>query len=142
VRLSDLRGKVLLVNFWATWCGPCIIEMPWFAEFQEQYGPQGFQVVAITLDDDGSVVPPFLEKHELKNLLVLLGDQSTPELFGGLLGLPTSFMVDRQGNFYSKHQGLVSREDIEDEILELLHAPSAPTAEGGQSLPDSTPSGS
>ncbi|HEY7679983.1 MAG TPA: TlpA disulfide reductase family protein, partial [Terriglobia bacterium] len=122
VRLSDLRGKVLLVNFWATWCVPCVTEMPWFSEFQERYGPQGFQVVAISLDQDPSDCAPFIEKHKLGNLMVLLGNQSTGDLFGGLLGLPTTFIVDREGKFYSKHQGLVSRDTVEAEVAALLRS--------------------
>jgi thiol-disulfide isomerase/thioredoxin len=132
-KLADFHGKVLLVNFWATWCGPCLIELPWFVDFQKQYGPQGFEVIAISLDEDAAkVVPPFVEKHKFGTLTILLGEEKTPELFGGLLGLPTTFMVDRNGNYYSKHQGLVSKEDVESDILDLLPVGSpAPPAAGG-----------
>ncbi len=123
VPLSSYSGKVLLVNFWATWCSPCLTEMPWFIEFQETYGPDGFQVVAISLDQEGpEIVIPYMEKYNMASLDVLMGSDSTPDEFGGLLGLPTTFMVDRQGNFYSKHQGLVSKEDVEDEIQFLLNS--------------------
>jgi thiol-disulfide isomerase/thioredoxin len=120
VRMADLRGKVVLVNFWATWCAPCVTEMPWFSEFQAMYGPQGFQVVAIALDENTDLCGPFVEQHKVENLTVLLGDQSTAQSFGGILGLPTTFLVDRDGKFFSKHAGLVNRDTIEAEIVTLL----------------------
>ncbi len=130
VRRADFDGKVLLVNFWATWCGPCLIELPWFIEFQKQYGPQGLQVVAISLDEEGlKVVKPFVDNHGMNALTVLMGEAQTPGLFGGLLGLPTTFMIDRQGNYYSKHQGLADRAVVDQEIRQLLSAP-APSAQG------------
>ena len=125
-RPSDFKGKVLLVNFWATWCGPCLIEIPWFLEFVEQYGPEGLEVLAISMDEEGpETVKPFVEKHGMEPFTVVMGNGETPDLFGGLLGFPTTFMVDRDGNYYSKHQGLVGKQDIEDEILILLNKPSA-----------------
>jgi thiol-disulfide isomerase/thioredoxin len=120
VRLADFKGKVVLVNFWATWCGPCLLEIPWFIEFQKQYGPKGLEVVGISMDEEGpSVVKPFVAKHEM-NYTVVMGKEDTPELFGGLPGYPVTFVVDRQGKFYSKHLGLVSKEDMEAEIQTLL----------------------
>jgi cytochrome c biogenesis protein CcmG/thiol:disulfide interchange protein DsbE len=142
VRRADFDGKVLLVNFWATWCGPCLIEIPWFIDFQKQYGPQGLQVVAISLDEEGvDVVKPFVDKHGMNELTVLMGEARTPELFGGLLGLPTTFMIDRQGNYYSKHQGLADRDVVEQEIRELLAVPAAgaPAANASPNQPDTSP---
>ena len=134
------------MNFWATWCAPCLLELPWFIEFQKQYGPEGFQVIAISLDEEGpKVVKPFVEKHQMETLTVVMGDDKTAELFGGLLGLPTTFLVDRQGNYYSKHQGLVSKDDVEEELLTLLKSPHAeqasnlPTSVAGQPRDDSSP---
>jgi thiol-disulfide isomerase/thioredoxin len=118
---ADFKGKVLLVNFWATWCGPCLLEIPWFQEFKQRYGPEGFDVLAIAMDEEGAkVVKPFVEEHKMQPFTVVLGNEKTPDLFGGLLGFPTTFMVDRNGKYYSKHQGLVAKEDIEDEIQTLL----------------------
>jgi cytochrome c biogenesis protein CcmG/thiol:disulfide interchange protein DsbE len=131
---ADFKGKVLLVNFWATWCGPCLIEIPWFLEFKERYGPEGFEVLAISMDEEGpEVVKPFVEKHKMEPLTVVMGSEDTPALFGGLLGFPTTFMVDRNGNYYSKHQGLVGKEDVEDEILILLRDSEAGQAAGTES---------
>lgn len=120
---SDFKDKVLLVNFWATWCSPCIVEIPWFVEFQKKYGPQGLQVVGISMDDTGlKDVVPFVKKHNM-SYTILMGDEKTAEQFGGIMGLPTSFLVDRNGKLYSMHRGLVSREKVEEELVALLGAP-------------------
>lgn len=127
---ADFKNKVLLVNFWATWCAPCIVEIPWFTEFQQKYGPQGLQVIGISLDETGSKdVTPFVQKHKM-TYPILLGDDKTAELFGGILGLPTTFLVDRNGKYYAMHRGLVSREGVEEELQTLLGAssPAAPAA--------------
>ncbi|MBI2815919.1 MAG: TlpA family protein disulfide reductase [Acidobacteria bacterium] len=127
---ADFKNKVLLVNFWATWCAPCIVEIPWFVEFQQKYGPQGLQVIGISLDETGSKdVQLFVEKYKMA-YPVLMGDESTAELFGGILGLPTTFIVDRDGKYYSMHRGLVNREALEEELQTVLGTPSqsAPAA--------------
>ena len=101
VKLSDFRGKVVLLNFWATWCGPCKIEMPWFVEFQRQYKDQGFSVVAISLDEEGwEVVRPFTEEYKL-NFPVLLGSDETADQFGGVAALPTTFVIDKEGRIFN-----------------------------------------
>ena|ERR1051325_8174327 len=123
VGLSDLRGKVLLVNFWATWCVPCRTEMPWFEQFQERYGTDSFQVVAISLDEDQSQCEPFIEQYGLEKLIVLLGNLSTAERLLGIVGLPTSFLLDENGRIISRHNGMIDRETIEREIVELLRPP-------------------
>ncbi|MEX2303079.1 MAG: TlpA disulfide reductase family protein [Bryobacterales bacterium] len=121
VSLADFRGKVVLLNFWATWCGPCKIEMPWFVEFQRKYKDQGFSVVAISLDEEGwDVVRPFTEELKL-NFPVLLGDDELAERFpNGIQALPTTFIIDKEGRIFSEHMGLVSMSDYEDEIKKLL----------------------
>jgi cytochrome c biogenesis protein CcmG/thiol:disulfide interchange protein DsbE len=120
VRLSDFRGKVVLLNFWATWCGPCKIEMPWFVDFQRKYKDQGFTVVAISLDEEGwEVVKPFAEDLKL-NFPVLLGSDDLAEQFGGIQALPTTFIIDKEGRVFNSHMGLVSMSDYEDEIKQLL----------------------
>ena len=146
LRMADLKGKVVLVNFWATWCGPCLLEIPWFVEFQKEYGPKGLEIVGVSMDEEGpSVVKPFVAKHEM-NYTVVMGTDKTPELFGGLPGYPVSFLIDRQGKFYSKHLGLVSKEDIESEIQALLKdnagkTEPTPISSGPQDASGSTPRG-
>ena len=121
VRLADFKGKVLLINFWATWCNPCLTEIPWFLEFKERYGPQGFDVVAVNIhDEDQTAVMPFVVKHNMRPLNVVIGTPETDAQFGGFSGLPYSFLVDRDGKFFSKHIGLVDKEQVEDEIRMLL----------------------
>ena len=120
VTLSEFEGKVVLLNFWATWCGPCKIEMPWFLEFQQKYRDQGFTVIAISMDEEGwGVVRPFLK--DLKpNFPVVIGDDEIAQKFGGVVALPTTFIIDKEGNIASTHQGLVSKNKYEKDIRQLL----------------------
>ncbi len=120
VHLSDFRGKAVLLNFWATWCEPCKLEMPWFVELQKQYGPQGLEVVGVAMDDSG---PDKIAKfaHDMGvNYPVLLGKESVGDEYGGLEYLPTSFYIDRDGKVVARVFGLRSRSDIEDWIKEAL----------------------
>lgn len=120
VKLSDFKGKVVLLNFWATWCGPCKIEMPWFVEFQREYKDRGFSVIAVSMDEEGwDVVRPFTEDLKLNFPVVIGGDKIADE-FGGVAALPTTFIIDKQGRIAATHQGLVSKGDYEDEIESLL----------------------
>lgn len=120
VKLSEFQGKVVLLNFWATWCGPCKIEMPWFVEFQRKYKDKGFSVLAVSLDEEGwDVVRPFAEDLKL-NFPVVVGDDALAEKFGGIAALPTTFILDKQGNITTKHTGLVSRSEYEEAIEKLL----------------------
>lgn len=120
VSLSDYRGQVVLLNFWATWCGPCRIEMPWFIEFQRQYKDQGFTVLAISLDEEGwDVVKPFTKEMKL-NFPVLLGNDEVADRFGGVQALPTTLIIDKEGRVFNTHMGLASKSDYEDEIKQLL----------------------
>jgi len=119
-KLSDFKGRVVLLNFWATWCGPCKIEMPWFVDFQRKYKDQGFTVLAVSLDDEGwEVVRPFVDDLNL-NFPVLLGNDVMADEFGGVVALPTTFMIDKDGKIYKMHQGLVSKGDYEEDIEKLL----------------------
>jgi cytochrome c biogenesis protein CcmG/thiol:disulfide interchange protein DsbE len=125
VRLSDYRGKVVLLNFWATWCGPCKIEIPWFIEFEQKHKDRGFAVLGISMDDGGwEVVRPFLARMNV-NYRTLMGDETVAELYGGVASLPTSFLIDREGRIASAHLGLVSKSVYENEIEQLLAAPGA-----------------
>jgi peroxiredoxin len=120
VKLSDYRGKVVLLNFWATWCGPCKLEIPWFIEFEQQYKDKGFAVVGISMDEEGwEVVRPYLEKQKV-NYRVVVGGDEIGQTYGGVDSLPTTFMLDREGRIASVHIGLVSKSEYKNEIDELV----------------------
>jgi peroxiredoxin len=120
VKLSDYKGKVVLLDFWATWCGPCNIEIPWFTEFERKYKDRGFEVLGVSMDDDGwKAVNPFLAAKKI-NYRIVLGNDQTGELYGGVEALPTTFVIDRDGKIASTHVGLTSRKDFEDAIEKLL----------------------
>ena len=120
VHLSDFRGKAVLLNFWATWCTPCRLEMPWFVELEKQYGPQGLQVVGVAMDDSGPDKVAKFAKDMGVNYPVLLGKESVGDEYGGLEYLPTSFYLDRDGKVVQRVFGLRSRSDIEDWVKEAL----------------------
>lgn len=122
--LADYKGKVVLLNFWATWCGPCKVEIPWFIDFEKNYKDRGFAVVGISLDDDGwDAVKPYLEARKM-NYRVALGNMQIERLYAGgegIQSLPTSFIIDRDGKIADVHVGLISRSDYQNELEELLH---------------------
>lgn len=129
VTLSDFKGKVVLINFWATWCGPCRIEIPWLIEINNKYGDKGLVVLGIAMDDEGkSVVAPFVEKERFDvagqkvpmSYTILIGNDAAANQFGGLLGYPTSYLISRDGKIVKKVQGLVSYEEITKAIESQL----------------------
>jgi peroxiredoxin len=129
VKLSDYRGKVVLLNFWATWCGPCKTEIPWFMEFEQQYKDKNFAVLGISLDDDGwESVKPFIAEKKM-NYRVVIGTEQVAQLYGEVDSLPTTFIIDREGRVAAVHIGLVSKSDYTHDILNLLEAP-APAGGG------------
>lgn len=120
VELSAYRGKVVLLNFWATWCGPCEMEIPWFEQFEQQYKSRGFEVVGVSMDDDGwPAVKPFIVEKKI-NYRILLGNDSVTQLYGGVDALPTTFMIDREGRIADVHVGLAGKEEYANEIQSLL----------------------
>lgn len=120
VRLSDYRGKVVLLNFWATWCGPCKLEIPWFIEFERQHKHRGFAVLGVSMDEDGwEVVKPYIRRFGV-NYRILMGDDTVAQLYGGVDALPTTFLIDREGRIASVHVGLVSKSRYERDLAELL----------------------
>ena len=125
VKLSDYKGKVVLLNFWATWCGPCKIEIPWFKEFETTYKNQGFAVLGVAMDDDGwEAVKPYIIEKQV-NYRVVVGTEQVSVLYGDVESLPTTFVIDREGRIASTHIGLISKGDYANEIKQLL------TGEGG-----------
>ena len=122
VRLSDFKGKVILLDFWATWCGPCKVEIPWFIEFQEKYGPAGLQVVGISADDTHEQLLPYVNQMKM-NYTVLqgLGHDDVQEAYGPLWGIPVTALISRDGKICAKHTGMSAKEAFESEIKALLN---------------------
>src|SRR5205807_1286836 len=119
----------VLLNFWATWCEPCKIEMPWFVDLQKQYGPQGFQIIGVSMDDDAEkAVPNFTRKMSV-NYPILVGTEKVADLYGGVEGLPTSFFIDRSGKIVGREAGLISESRIVDNIKKSLSQSEEPNSE-------------
>ena len=119
LRLSSYRGKVVLLDFWATWCDPCREEIPHFVELQKRYGDQGLQIIGVSMDDSPDPVGPFYQKFHM-NYPVVMGNAKTGELYGGVLGLPIAFLIGRDGRIYAKHIGATDAAVFENEIKTLL----------------------
>jgi thiol-disulfide isomerase/thioredoxin len=119
--LDHYKGKVVLVNFWATWCAPCRIEIPWLIEFSEKYGPKGLVILGVAMDDEGNqVVQPYVRDRrfdvnghpEAMNYPILLGNSKIAEKFGGILGMPTSMVYSREGKKVKTIVGLIDHDDL------------------------------
>jgi peroxiredoxin len=119
VELASYRGKVVLLDFWATWCTPCRDEIPHFVEVQNRYREQGLQVIGISMDDDVKPVREFYRQFEM-NYPVALGDVKVAEAYGGVLGLPVIILIGRDGRVAAKHDGEVRMPVVEQEIESLL----------------------
>ena len=121
VKLASLKGKVVLLDFWATWCGPCKIEIPWFIEFQKKYGTDGLQVVGVSVDDTQARLKPYVTKMNM-NYLVLQGldHDDIQDAYGPLFGIPVTVVISRDGKMCAKHVGLSSKDRFESEIKALL----------------------
>ncbi len=122
-RLSDFRGKAVLLNFWATWCGPCKIEMPWFVELQKEYGSQGLQIVGVAMDDSPKEDIAQFAKEMGVNYPILLGKEAVGDEYGGVPALPESFFISRDGKILDKFIGLRGRAEVEDAIKKALNTP-------------------
>jgi peroxiredoxin len=121
IRLSDMRGKVVLLNFWATWCQPCQREIPWFVEFQRSNESRGFTVLGVSMDDGGwNAVNPFLQVKQV-NYPVVIGNDRVAGLYGGLQALPLTLIIDRAGRIAAVHEGLCKRDEYERDISALLN---------------------
>jgi thiol-disulfide isomerase/thioredoxin len=127
MRLSDFRGKAVLLNFWATWCGPCKIEMPWFVDFQKQYGSQGLQVVGVAMDDASKEDIGKFAKDMGVNYPILIGKESVGDQYGGVPALPESFLIGRDGKVMDRIIGLRGKAEIEDAIKKALNTQPAST---------------
>jgi len=119
LRLSDLRGKVVILDFWATWCEPCKEEIPHLIDLQNHYGAQGLQVLGISMDDGEDPVRAFQQKYKM-NYPVAVGTSSLADQYGGVLGLPITFVIDKQGQIVARHIGATKPTVFEEEIKRLL----------------------
>ncbi len=131
VSLSQFKGKVVLVNFWAAWCLPCRLEIPWLIELQDKYGARGFTVLGVAMDEEGkSVVTPFVQNERFElgkerrnmNYPVLIGNDATTQKFGGLIGFPTSILISADGRIVRRFDGLLSYDETNICIRSQLEA--------------------
>jgi thiol-disulfide isomerase/thioredoxin len=129
VSLSEYKGKVVLINFWATWCEPCRVEIPWLIEMQKKYGPKGFVLVGIALDEEGkSAVAPFVAKERFDvngqklpmSYQILIGNDEAADKFGGLFGYPTSVLISRDGKQIKRVTGIISEDEMNKAIESQL----------------------
>lgn len=127
--LASLKGKVVVVNFWATWCEPCRFEIPEMIGFQEKYAAKGFTILGVAMDDEGkSVVQPFVEKTQFDvnghsmtmNYPIVLGNDDIASKFGGLIGLPITIVITRDGKIHKRFIGQVTGPELEKEVKPLL----------------------
>ena len=120
VTLASLKGKVVLLNFWATWCGPCQVEIPWFIEFNKTYRARGLAVVGVSMDEDGwKSVKPYLATKKI-DYPIVIGTEDVAKAYGGVDSLPSTFIIDRDGKIAFSHTGLVGKDTYETEIRSLL----------------------
>ncbi len=122
LRLSDLRGKLVLLNFWATWCAPCLAEIPRFSEWQRRYGGGGLQVLGVSMDDDSAPVLRLAGRLRL-SYPVVLGDEQLGLLYGGIMGLPVTYLIDPGGRIAARYEGEPDLSMMEARIKTLLPKP-------------------
>lgn len=118
--LSGYRGKVVLLDFWATWCEPCRVETPLLVALQNKYRDQGLEIIGVSMDDTPDPVHGFYQQFKM-NYPVVMGNAKIGEEYGGVLGLPIAFLIDREGRIQKKHIGATDASIFEKEIVELLH---------------------
>jgi peroxiredoxin len=119
IRLSDYKGRVVLLDFWATWCHGCKTEIPWYMEFQNKYKARGLAVIGVSMDDDGwKSVRPFLQENKL-NYPVVIGTEDLGKLYG-VESMPVTLLIDRDGKIADSHSGMVDKNNFENEIRTLL----------------------
>jgi len=121
VDMASYRGRVVLLTFWATWCAPCQVEMPHFVRWQSEFAPQGFQIIAVSMDDDAAPVVALTRKRHV-NYPVVMGDERLGILYGGVMGLPVNFLIDRHGMVAGIFKGGSHLDAMKARIRDLLAA--------------------
>jgi peroxiredoxin len=121
LRLADLRGKAVLLNFWATWCPPCKVEIPWFIELQKRYGPQGLQVVGVAMDESSKEAVAKFAREQGINYTIVHGDDQVGDSYGGIQALPTTFYIGRDGKIVKRVFGLASHKEVEESVRAALN---------------------
>ncbi len=120
VDLETLKGKVVVVNFWATWCVPCRQEIPGFIDTYKSLHAKGVEVIGVSLDEGGwDVVQPYVNRSNIP-YPVVIGDQSLSEAYGGIEAIPTTFIINKEGNIVGKHVGYLSKDQLEKQIKAVL----------------------
>ncbi len=117
--LAAYKGKVVLLDFWATWCVPCQSEIPHFVEFQNNYAAQGFQVIGVSMDDGPDPVRAFYQQYKM-NYPVAMGSTQLAQSYGGILGLPVTFLIDRDGKIAANYRGQTETSVIQQRLEALL----------------------
>ena len=125
IKLRTYRGKVVLLNFWATWCAPCQAELPRFDEWQKRYGALGFQVLAVSMDDNAPPVRRTVSRLHL-DFPVMMGDARLGSKYGGVLGLPVTYLIDRDGSIVAEFKAEADLNAIEGEVQRALAGPQLP----------------
>ncbi|MBW0001591.1 MAG: redoxin domain-containing protein [Verrucomicrobia bacterium] len=122
LKLADFKGKVVVLDFWATWCPPCRAEIPGLVAIQKKYANQGLSIIGISLDEQGpTVVKPFIDRFAI-NYPVVMGNEKVLTDYGGISAIPTTFVIDREGNVVAAHEGYTDQATFESEIKPLLAA--------------------
>jgi peroxiredoxin len=137
LKLSDLRGKAVVLNFWATWCSPCKAEMPWFVDFQKQYASDGLQIVGVAMDDSATDEIASFAKKMGVNYPVVLGKEAIADQYGGVEFLPTTFYIDRSGNIQNRVFGIVDRQEAEASVKKALASAAPADAAPQNTVPNS-----
>ncbi|HXH37128.1 MAG TPA: TlpA disulfide reductase family protein [Thermoanaerobaculia bacterium] len=120
VRLSDFRGKVVLLNFWATWCGGCRVEMPWLIEIYRQYRSQGLEIIGVSMDDGGEEVIAKFTKAKNVNYTIVKGNEAVANAYGKVQLLPQTFLINRDGTVAGHFTGVPDRRELENTIRRIL----------------------